>query len=313
MNDKAERANRPAATVGEATGLVPAADLRAVEEALARADADGIEKAGMLADLADILFGDEERALNHGYKGIVERARAVANAAALLPKANVALRAAEAARAEAVREAVKDKGEVMRLRLVIDGKDRSLVAAARERERADDRIRRLWAARRGKGRVVESLTLALDGDQWCVLYGKDLQEGIAGFGPTPDEAILAFAEAVVAASRPEAEDADVALLARVYDYAMHSLNPDSFVALEGALVELAGTRRIPWAPSGAALPGAPARFHAHLDDCAQCREHPFALCPVGKVLLLHAGAEATAEVAGMTNEEAIQEILKGRT
>lgn len=29
-------------------------------------------------------------------------------------------------------------------------------------------------------------------------------------------------------------------------------------------------------------------FHAHLDVCAQCREHPFDLCPAGAVLLREA-------------------------
>jgi len=31
-----------------------------------------------------------------------------------------------------------------------------------------------------------------DGNQWCVLYGKDLQEGIAGFGDSPHHAVLDF-------------------------------------------------------------------------------------------------------------------------
>ena len=31
-----------------------------------------------------------------------------------------------------------------------------------------------------------------DGNQWCVLYGENLQDGIAGFGSTPYKAILAF-------------------------------------------------------------------------------------------------------------------------
>lgn len=31
-----------------------------------------------------------------------------------------------------------------------------------------------------------------DGDQWCALYGEDLQEGVAGFGSTPDEASRDF-------------------------------------------------------------------------------------------------------------------------
>lgn len=32
----------------------------------------------------------------------------------------------------------------------------------------------------------------IDGDQYCVLLGKDLQEGIAGFGDTIYKAILDF-------------------------------------------------------------------------------------------------------------------------
>ena len=31
-----------------------------------------------------------------------------------------------------------------------------------------------------------------DGDQWCVLLGKDIQVGICGFGDTPYKAILDF-------------------------------------------------------------------------------------------------------------------------
>lgn len=29
-----------------------------------------------------------------------------------------------------------------------------------------------------------------DGNQWCVLYGENIQEGIAGFGDTPNKAIF---------------------------------------------------------------------------------------------------------------------------
>lgn len=32
-------------------------------------------------------------------------------------------------------------------------------------------------------------------------------------------------------------------------------------------------------------------FHAHLDHCRQCREHPFALCPLGARLLVAAAQE----------------------
>ena len=34
--------------------------------------------------------------------------------------------------------------------------------------------------------------LSLDGNMWCFLKGKDLQEGIAGFGATLNEAAIQF-------------------------------------------------------------------------------------------------------------------------
>ena len=34
-----------------------------------------------------------------------------------------------------------------------------------------------------------------DGDQWCVLYGADIQSGIVGFGETPLRAIWAWNKA----------------------------------------------------------------------------------------------------------------------
>lgn len=34
--------------------------------------------------------------------------------------------------------------------------------------------------------------LKRDGNQWCVLYGKNLQEGICGFGESPHKAIMDF-------------------------------------------------------------------------------------------------------------------------
>ena len=32
----------------------------------------------------------------------------------------------------------------------------------------------------------------IDGNQWCALYGENLQDGVAGFGNTPDKASEAF-------------------------------------------------------------------------------------------------------------------------
>ena len=32
----------------------------------------------------------------------------------------------------------------------------------------------------------------IDGNQWCALYGENLQDGVAGFGDSPDLAMRAF-------------------------------------------------------------------------------------------------------------------------
>jgi hypothetical protein len=34
--------------------------------------------------------------------------------------------------------------------------------------------------------------LSIDGNQWCALYGENLQEGVAGFGDSPEKAYLDF-------------------------------------------------------------------------------------------------------------------------
>ena len=34
--------------------------------------------------------------------------------------------------------------------------------------------------------------MLVDGNQWCALYGENLQEGVAGFGETPAKAALQF-------------------------------------------------------------------------------------------------------------------------
>lgn len=31
-----------------------------------------------------------------------------------------------------------------------------------------------------------------DGDQWCILYGEDLQSGVSGFGESPYLAVMDF-------------------------------------------------------------------------------------------------------------------------
>lgn len=37
--------------------------------------------------------------------------------------------------------------------------------------------------------------LYIDGNQWCALYGENLQDGIAGFGDTPAKAVMNFNKA----------------------------------------------------------------------------------------------------------------------
>lgn len=46
--------------------------------------------------------------------------------------------------------------------------------------------------------IAESLKprITKDGNQWCCLYGDNLQDGIAGFGDTPISAILDFNKAM---------------------------------------------------------------------------------------------------------------------
>ena len=34
--------------------------------------------------------------------------------------------------------------------------------------------------------------LFIDGNQWCALFGENIQEGVVGFGDSPDEAMWAF-------------------------------------------------------------------------------------------------------------------------
>ena len=40
--------------------------------------------------------------------------------------------------------------------------------------------------------VLYRPALSIDGNQWCALYGSDLQEGVAGFGDSPSLAMCAF-------------------------------------------------------------------------------------------------------------------------
>jgi len=43
---------------------------------------------------------------------------------------------------------------------------------------------------------MEKISIAKDGDQWCVLWGGNLQTGIAGFGDTIGDALADFASEI---------------------------------------------------------------------------------------------------------------------
>ena len=52
--------------------------------------------------------------------------------------------------------------------------------------------------------VLYHPTLSQDGSMWCALYGENLQEGVAGFGETPEKAMAAFDHAWKNAPTPQA-------------------------------------------------------------------------------------------------------------
>jgi hypothetical protein len=48
------------------------------------------------------------------------------------------------------------------------------------------------ALQRKRPCVLFRPALTLDGDQWCALYGANLQDGVAGFGDSPADAMADF-------------------------------------------------------------------------------------------------------------------------
>lgn len=40
--------------------------------------------------------------------------------------------------------------------------------------------------------VLMRPSISIDGYQWCALYGENLQDGVAGFGDSPDKAMRDF-------------------------------------------------------------------------------------------------------------------------
>ena len=48
------------------------------------------------------------------------------------------------------------------------------------------------ACDKGAPSVIWRPKLFIDGNQWCALYGENIQNGVAGFGTTPDKAMRNF-------------------------------------------------------------------------------------------------------------------------
>lgn len=57
------------------------------------------------------------------------------------------------------------------------------LAAERQRQAADEAMR--------PAAIFKPLVF-VDGNQWCALYGVNLQDGVAGFGDSPAEAMADF-------------------------------------------------------------------------------------------------------------------------
>ena len=40
--------------------------------------------------------------------------------------------------------------------------------------------------------MAHNIKMSIDGDKWCALFGENIQDGIAGFGESPDLAAWDF-------------------------------------------------------------------------------------------------------------------------
>lgn len=44
----------------------------------------------------------------------------------------------------------------------------------------------------GRPSAIYRPSISIDGNQWCALYGENLQDGVAGFGDSPADAMASF-------------------------------------------------------------------------------------------------------------------------
>lgn len=66
------------------------------------------------------------------------------------------------------------------------------IDAVRQEFSAAADTQRLAALEAQRPSVLFRPAIAMDGDQWCALYGDNLQDGVTGFGNTPHAAMLDF-------------------------------------------------------------------------------------------------------------------------
>ena len=76
----------------------------------------------------------------------------------------------------------REKGEEMS-----DALDYAHEMELRASEERLDREKRLSHELLRPFRMLKT-SITLDGNKWCVSYGDNLQDGVAGFGDSPDEA-----------------------------------------------------------------------------------------------------------------------------
>lgn len=88
------------------------------------------------------------------------------------------------------------------------------------------------------------ISIKKDGNQWCVLWGENLQEGIAGFGDTPEEAMDALAWTISARLEPITKNGsskiyiDINKLTAEYRQKLYQQQEDKIQQLEKENAEL---------------------------------------------------------------------------
>jgi hypothetical protein len=82
-------------------------------------------------------------------------------------------------------------------------------------------------------------SISKDGNKWCALYGENLQDGVAGFGDTPADAMAAFDKAWRQSSNPQ-EPTIPASLATEAAFLLSSATDERLVSFLREIVRLGG-------------------------------------------------------------------------